>query len=68
MIIACKSAALGGRRPEGRISDHEGWDRATCQRYLAAAMRLEATSGPQMRCLREEIGQIERLRTLLTAI
>jgi hypothetical protein len=27
-------------------------------------MRLEATYGPRMRCLRREIGQLERLMTL----
>ena len=30
-------------------------------------MRLEAGYGPRMRRLHQEIGQLERLRTLLTA-
>jgi hypothetical protein len=32
----------------------------------AAAMRLESTYGPRMRRLRQEIGEFERLMTLLT--
>lgn len=68
MVTACEAAALGGRTQKGRISDREGWDRATWQRYLAAAMRLEATYGPPMRRLRREIGQLERLKTLLPAV
>jgi hypothetical protein len=36
-------------------------------RYLAAAMRLEAEYGPRLRRLHQEIGQLERLMTLLAA-
>jgi hypothetical protein len=32
------------------------------------ALTLEATYGPRMRRLRQEIGQLERLKTLLTAV
>jgi hypothetical protein len=67
MIAACEAMALGPR-PQTRAGfEREHWDRATWQRYLAAAMRLEATYGPPMRRLRQEIGQLERLRTLLAA-
>lgn len=62
MIAACEAAALGGR---GTVRDREGWDRATWRRYLAAAMRLEATYGPPMRRLRRDIVRLERLETLL---
>jgi hypothetical protein len=67
MIAACEAAALGARSRTKEASDRERWDRTTWHRYLAAAMRLEATYGPRMRRLRQEIGQLERLKTLLTA-
>jgi hypothetical protein len=65
MVATCEEAALGGHPPKGAGADREHWDRATWHRYLAAAMRLEATYGPPMRRLQREIGQLERLRTLL---
>jgi hypothetical protein len=67
MITACEAAALGARPRTSAAFDRAHWNRATWQRYLAAAMRLEATYGPRMRRLRQEIRQIERLRTLLIA-
>ncbi len=67
MIAACEAAALGTRSRKNAGSDSRHWDRTTRRRYLAAAMRLEATYGPRMRRLRQEIGQLERLRTLLIA-
>jgi hypothetical protein len=68
MIAACEAAALGTRPQTSTTCDREHWDRVTWHRYLAAAMRLEATYGPRMRRLRQEIGQLERLKTLLTAV
>ena len=67
MVTACEAAALGGRPRREAESDREHWDRTTWQRYLAAAMRLEATYGPRMRRLHQEIGQLERLMTVLIA-
>jgi hypothetical protein len=67
MIAACEATALGTRPRTSARFKREHWDRATWQRYLAAAMRLEATYGPPMRRLRQEIGQLERLITLLAA-
>ena len=67
MIAACEAAALGTRPQTSATSDRERWDRTTCHRYLAAAMRLEATYGPPICRLRREIGQLERLVTLLIA-
>ena len=64
MIAACEAAALGTRPQTNAAPDRERWNRATWQRYLAAAMRLEAVYGPRMRRLRQEIGQLERLMTL----
>jgi hypothetical protein len=67
MIAACEAAA-GGMRPRsdaGFVREHS--DRATWQRDLAAAMRLEAEFGPPMRRFRQEIGQLERLITLQIA-
>ena len=66
MTAACETAALGTRFRTKAAPERECWNRATWHRYLAAAMRLEATYGPRMRRLRQEIGQLERLRTLLT--
>ncbi|MGD0109650.1 MAG: hypothetical protein ABSC06_37340 [Rhodopila sp.] len=65
MMAACEAAALGARPRTSATSGREHWDRPTWHRYLAAAMRLEATYGPPMRRLRQEIGQLERLTTLL---
>ena len=67
MIAACEAAALGTRSRTDATAKCERWNRATWHRYLAAAMRLEATYGPRIRRLRQEIGQLERLKTLLTA-
>jgi hypothetical protein len=67
MIAACEATALGTRPRTSARFKREHWDRATWQRYLAAAMRLEAEFGPHMRRLRQEIGQLERLITLRIA-
>ena len=67
MIAACDAAAFGSRTSPNTGFGREHRDRTTWRRYLAAAMRLEATYGPRMRRLRREIGQIERLMTLLVA-
>ena len=67
MNAACEAAALGTRSPARATCDRERWNRTTWHRYLAAAMRLEATYGSRLRRLRREIGQLERLKTLLTA-
>ena len=68
MIAACEAAARGTHSRTNATAGRERWNRTTWHRYLAAAMRLEATYGPRMRRLRQEIGQIERLKTLLTAV
>jgi hypothetical protein len=68
MIAACEAAALGTRARTNATTERKHWDRTTWHRYLAAAMRLEATYGPRMRRLHQEIGQLERLKTLLTAV
>lgn len=68
MIAACEAAALGTRSRTKATTERKHWGRTTWQRYLAAAMRLEATYGPRMRRIRLEIGQLERLKTLLTAV
>ena len=67
MTAACEAAALGAGSPTRATCDRESWNRTTWRRYLAAAMRLEATYGPRLHRLRREIGQLERLKTLLTA-
>ena len=64
MIAACEAAALGARPSSSASFERERWSRSTWQRYVAAAMRLEAVYGPRMRRLRQEIGQLERLMSL----
>ena len=64
MIAACEAAAHGTLAMPNAGFEREHRDRTTWRRYIAAAMRLEATYGPRMRCLRREIGQLERLMTL----
>ena len=68
MIAACEGAALGARFRTKAIVERKHWGRTAWHRYLAAAMRLEATYGPRMRRLHHEICQLERLKTLLTAV
>ena len=67
MVAACEAAALGERSQASATSKHERWDRTAWHRYLTTAMRLEATYGPPMRRLRQEIGQLERLIALRIA-
>ena len=64
MIAVCEAAALGTCPQTKPTLAREHWDRTTLNRYLAAAMRLEASYGPRMRRLRREIGQLERLMKL----
>jgi len=64
MIAACEAAAMGANSGTRSTVARERWDRTTWRRHLAAAMRLEATYGPRIRRLRQEIGQLERLMTL----
>ena len=68
MIAACEAAALGVRPQTNATLERKHWDRTAWHRYLTTAMRLEATYGPRMRRLRQEICQLERLKTLLTAV
>ena len=67
MVAACEAAAMGAHPGTRATAARERWDRTTWRRYLAAAMRLEAAYGPRIRRLRQEIGQLERLTTLLIA-
>jgi hypothetical protein len=65
MVAACEAAAMGTRSRKTATLDRERWNRSAWHRYLAAAMRLESDYGPRMRRLRQEIGQLERLMTLI---
>lgn len=64
MIAACETAAIGAHEPRIASADRDRWNRATWHRYLAAAMRLEATYGTRIRHLRRQIAQLERLAAL----
>ena len=67
MVAACEAAARGACFQASAVSKHKHRDRAAWHRYLTTAMRLEATYGPRMRHLRQEIGQLERLIELRIA-
>jgi hypothetical protein len=67
MIAACEAAAPGSRSRTNATCERARWNRTTWHRYLAATMRLEATYGPLMRRLCQEIRQLERLTTSLNA-
>jgi hypothetical protein len=67
MIAACEAAASGYPFRASATSTRRYWDRTTWHRYLATAMRMEATYGPRIRRLRQEIGQLERLMDLRIA-
>jgi hypothetical protein len=64
LVTACENAARRGARRGVRIGDRETWDRATWQRYLDGASRLEPEYGPRMRQLLREIDQLTRLAEL----
>ena len=65
---ACERAAMGARSGTSAAREREHWNRAAWHRYLAAAMRRETAHGPRLRRLRQEISQLERLRTWLDSI
>jgi hypothetical protein len=67
MIDACEAAVTGRPTRANTPAGPARWTRADWQRYLAAAMQLEAVYGPRIRHLRQQIGQLERLKALLTA-
>jgi hypothetical protein len=64
MVDACERAAVRGACRNVRIDDCKTWDKATWQRYLEAAARLEPDYLPQMRRLLRDIDRFERLLTL----
>ena len=64
MIAACVAAALGTRPRTCADFERTYRERTVWHRYLAAAMQLEQDYGPRMRRLCQEIGQLERLKTL----
>ena len=67
MVDACERAAVRGACRNVRIDDCKIWDKATWQRYLEAAARLEPNYLPQMRRLLRDIDRFERLLTLSMA-
>lgn len=68
MVAACEADAARGRAPSVRMDDRETWDRATWNRYLAAATRVEPEFGPPMQRLVREIDQLQRVLALATAM
>jgi len=64
MVAARETAVTGPHVPCVACADRDRWDRAAWHRYLATAMRLEATYGTRMRHLRRQIAQLERLAAL----
>ena len=64
MVEACERAAMRGAGRNVRIADCKTWDKATWQRYLEAAARLEPDYLPRMRRLLRDIDRFERLLAL----
>ena len=64
MVEACERAAVRGASCKVRMNDHDTWNKATWQRYLVAAARLEPDYMPRMRRLLCDIDRFERLLTL----
>ena len=64
LVFACERAAARRAPPHVRFDDRETWDRATWDRYLAAATQLEPDYGPALQRLYLEIDQLERLAAL----
>ena len=64
MVDACERAAVRGACRNVRMDDCKTWNKATWQRYLEAAARLEPDYLPQMRRLLLDIDRFERLLTL----
>ncbi len=60
LVTACEAAAGHGCRNGLPPADRGAWDRATWQRYLAAARTLDAELGPRMRRLHVEIERLEQ--------
>ena len=67
LVASCEMKAVRGRASSVRMDDRETWDRATWNRYLAAAAKLEPEYGPVMRKLLQEMGQLTRLAELPVA-
>ena len=68
MVAACEADAARGRPPGVRMDDRGTWDRATWNRYLAAATRMEPQFGPPMHRLLRDIDRLQRLLSLITAL
>lgn len=64
MVDGCERAAVRGACRNVRMDDCKTWDKATWQRYLEAAARLEPDYLPQMRRLLRDLDRFERLLTL----
>lgn len=67
LVEGCEAAAHAGDPYASASDDRSRWDRATWQRYLDAAARLESRYGPRMRRLRDDIARLERLLDLPVA-
>ena len=64
LVAVCERAAARHAAPSVYIANRETWDKATWNRYLAAATRFEPDYMPPMRRLLSEIERLERLMTL----
>ena len=68
MVASCEADAARGRPQFVRMDDRGTWDRATWNRYLAAATRVEPQFGPPMHRLLRDIDRLQRLLSLITAM
>ena len=63
-VAAAETDAAVGRARAVRMDDRDTWDRATWDRYLAAASKHEPDYMPRITRLLGEIANIERLLAL----
>ena len=63
-VAAAETDAAVGRARAVRMADRDTWDRATWDRYLAAASNREPDYLPRIRRLLGEIANIEKLLAL----
>lgn len=63
-VAAAEADATAGRGRAVRMDNRESWDRATWDRYLAAASQREPDYMPRIKRLLGELASIEKLLAL----
>ncbi len=65
-VSTCEREASRNLAPGVLLDDRETWDKATWNRYLAAAAKSETRFLPRMRRLYDEIARLEAMLALPT--